>query len=152
MNNFSEFPDTKGKSAYVVLSCQKERWLSRFPGKHLHWDSKQLYCDIGIWTYCIWNHYALKVKIIKPIQDQNVTKAWFSLVHKHRHRDIPTCQIAYLTQFLIPALLNPMVNKVTDALSTILLLICSHEVLVKVTYDWPTALCLCLCLCWLHFH
>ena len=38
----------------------------------------------------IWNHYALKVKIIKPIQDQNVTKAWFSLTHEHKCRDIPT--------------------------------------------------------------
>ena len=96
----------------------------------------------------IWNHYALKVKIIKPVQDQNVTKAWFSLVHKHKRRDIPTCRMAYLTQFLTPALLNPMVNKMTDALSAILLLICSHEVWVKVAYDWPMA----LCLCWLCFH
>ena len=91
----------------------------------------------------IWNHYALKVKIIKPIQDQNVTKAWFSLAHKHKRRDIPTCRMAYLTQFVIPALLNPMVNKMVDASSAILLLICLHEVWVKVAYDWPTALCLC---------
>ena len=96
-------------------------------------------------TVCIWNHYALKVKIIKPIQDQNVTKAWFSLAHKHKRRDIPTCRMAYLTQFLIPALLNPMVNKMVDASSAILLLICLLEVWVKVAYDWPTAKCLCLC-------
>ena len=31
--------------------------------------------------------------------------------------------------------------------SAILLLICLHEVWVKATYDWCTALCLCLCLC-----
>ena len=34
-----------------------------------------------------------------------------------------------------------------DEASTRLLFICSHEVWVKVTYDWPTALCLSLCLC-----
>ena len=31
----------------------------------------------------------------------------------------------------------------TDEVSTILLFICSHEVWVKVAYDWSTALCLC---------
>ena len=68
--------------------------------------------------------------------------AWFSLAHKHKHKDVHTRRMAYLTQFLIPALLNPMINKLAD---TILLLICSHEVWVKVTHDWSTALCLCLC-------
>ena len=52
----------------------------------------------------------------------------------------------------IPALLNPMINKMADEASAILLLICSHEVWVKVTYDWSTALCLCLCLCRPSFH
>ena len=41
--------------------------------------------------------------------------------------------MAYLTQFSIPALLNPMVNKMADEASAILLLISPHEVLVKVT-------------------
>ena len=39
-----------------------------------------------------------------------------------------------------------------DEASAILLLMCSHEVWVKVTYDWSTALCLCLCLCRPSFH
>ena len=60
--------------------------------------------------------------------------------------------MVYLTQFSIPALLNPMINKMTDEASAILLLICSHEVCVKVTYDCSTALCLCLCLCRPSFH
>ena len=34
-----------------------------------------------------------------------------------------------------------------DEASVIRLFICLHEVWVKVTYDWATALCLCLCLC-----
>ena len=55
--------------------------------------------------------------------------------------------MAYLTQFSIPALLNPMINKMADASSAILLMICSHKVWVKVTYDWSTALCICLYLC-----
>ena len=66
--------------------------------------------------------------------------AWFSLAHKHKHKDIHTRRMAYLTELSIPALLNPMINKLAD---TILLLICSHEVWVKVTYDWSTALFLC---------
>ena len=71
------------------------------------------------------------------------TKAWFSLPHKHNHKDIHTRKMAYLTQFSIPTLLNPRINKMADDSSAILLLICSHEVWVKVTYDWSTALCLC---------
>ena len=39
-----------------------------------------------------------------------------------------------------------------DEASAILLSICSHEVWVKVTYDWSTALCICLCLCRPRFH
>ena len=57
-----------------------------------------------------------------------------------------------MTQFSIPALLKPMINKMANEASAILLLICSHEVWVKVTYDWSTALCLCLCLCRPSFH
>ena len=79
-------------------------------------------------------------------------KAWFSLTHKHKHKDIRTRRMAFLTQFSIPALLNPMINKMVDEVSAILLLICSHEVWVKVTYDWSTALCLCLCVCRPSFH
>ena len=52
-------------------------------------------------------------------------------------------RMAYLTQFSIPALLNPMINKTADDASAILLLICSHGVWVTETYDWSTALCLC---------
>ena len=55
----------------------------------------------------------------------------------------------YLTQSSIPTALNPMINKMADEASAILLLICSLKVWVKqvkVTYDWSTALCLCFCL------
>ena len=60
--------------------------------------------------------------------------------------------MAYLTHFSIPALLNPMINKMADEASAILILTCSHEIWVKVIYDWSTALCLCLCLCRPRFH
>ena len=73
-------------------------------------------------------------------------KAWFSLAHKHKHKDKRTCRMAYLTQFSIPALLNPVINKMADEASAILLLICLHGVWVKVTYDWSMALFLFLCL------
>ena len=59
---------------------------------------------------------------------------WSSLGHKHK--DIRTRIMAYLTQFSIPALLNPTINKMADEASAILLLICSHEVWFKMTYDW----------------
>ena len=49
--------------------------------------------------------------------------------------------MAYLTLFSIQALLNPMINKMADEALAILYLICWHEVWVKVTYDWSTALC-----------
>ena len=62
-----------------------------------------------------------------------------------------TRRMAYLTQFSIPAVLNPMINKMADEGSAILLLICFHEVWFKVAYDWVTA-CLFLCLCRPHFH
>ena len=65
-------------------------------------------------------------------------KAWFSVVHKHKHKDIRTRKMAYFTQFLIPALLNPMINKMADEASTVSLLICSQEVWVKMTHDWST--------------
>ena len=51
-------------------------------------------------------------------------KAWFSLTHKHKHKDERTRRMAFLTQFSIPALLNPMINKMVDEASAILLSIC----------------------------
>ena len=33
-------------------------------------------------------------------------KAWFSLAQKHKHKDIRSRRMSYLTQFSIPALLN----------------------------------------------
>ena len=33
-------------------------------------------------------------------------RAWFSLAHKHKYKDIRTHRMAYLTQFSIPVLLN----------------------------------------------
>ena len=41
-------------------------------------------------------------------------KAWFSLAYKHKRKDIRTRRMANLTQFSIPALLNPMINKMAD--------------------------------------
>ena len=43
------------------------------------------------------------------------------------HKDVRTRRMVNLTQFSIPALLNPMINKMADASSAILLLICLHD-------------------------
>ena len=51
------------------------------------------------------------------------SKAWFSLAHTYKHKDIRTRRMAYLTQFSIPALLNPMINKMADEASAILLFV-----------------------------
>ena len=48
-------------------------------------------------------------------------KAWFSIAHKHKHQDIRTRRMANLTQFSIPALINPMINKMADEAFAILL-------------------------------
>ena len=45
-----------------------------------------------------------------------------------------------------------MINKMANKASAILLLICSHEFRVKVSYDWSTALCSCLWLWWPRFY
>ena len=50
-----------------------------------------------------------------------------------KDKDIHTRRMAYLTQFSIPSLLSPMINKMADEASAILLLISPHEVWVKVT-------------------
>ena len=42
---------------------------------------------------------------------------WFSLGHKHKN--IRTRIMAYLTRFSIPALLNPTINKMADEASAI---------------------------------
>ena len=52
---------------------------------------------------------------------------------KPKDKDIRTRRMAYLTQFSIPALLSPMINKMADEASAILLLTSPHEVWVKVT-------------------
>ena len=49
------------------------------------------------------------------------TIAWFSLAHKLKLKDTRTRRMEYLTQFLIPALLNPMINRIGDETSAILL-------------------------------
>ena len=48
-------------------------------------------------------------------------KVWFSLAHKHKHKDICMRRMAYLTQFLIPSLLNPMINKMACAILLLIL-------------------------------
>jgi len=62
-------------------------------------------------------------------------KAWFSLAHKHKHKhkDIRTRRMAYLTQFSIPALLNPMINKMADEASAI----CFWFVRMRSGSKWP---------------
>ena len=55
---------------------------------------------------------------------------WFSLAHKHK--DIHMHRMAYLTQFLIPALLNPMINKVADE-DDVLVLMSAPFSLIKAT-------------------
>ena len=52
---------------------------------------------------------------------------------KPKDKDIHTRRMAYLTQFSIPSLLSPMINKMADEASAILLLISPHEVWVRVT-------------------
>ena len=69
------------------------------------------------------------------LESIETTKAWFSPAYEHKHKDIRTRRMAFLTQFSMPALLNPMINKMADASSAILLLIGTHEVWVKVAYD-----------------
>ena len=54
------------------------------------------------------------------------SESWFSLAHKDK--DIRTRRMVYLTQFSIPALLNPMINKMADKGYAILFLMSSHEV------------------------
>ena len=89
-----------------------------------------------------WNNLLQKPQLIKVVENSLMMGVSF----KTRYG------MAYLTQFSIPALLKPMINKMADEASAILLLICSHDVCVKVAYDWPTALCLCMCLCRPSFH
>ena len=60
-----------------------------------YWNMNILYVHM--------NH-ALKVKIIEPIQDQNVTKAWFSLAHKHKRRDRP--KLTYLPNGIFDSILD----------------------------------------------
>ena len=96
--------------------------------------------------------YLIHIQTVTLEKNLMIPLAWFSLAHKHKHKDVHTRRMAYLTELSIPALLNPMINKMANKASAILLLICSHEVWVKGTYDWSKALCLCLCLCRLRFH
>ena len=66
----------------------------------------------------------------------SLKKAWFSLAHKPK--DIRTH--TYATQFLIPALLNQMINTMAD------------RAFWYVRMIGPRPLCLCLCFCWPRFH
>ena len=108
-------------------------------------------------AFCLYLMNKMRRKLIKirscailrdltGLTDFLLSKAWFqnSLAHSSakaiKHKDIRTRRMAYLTQFSIPGLLNPMINKMADGASAILLLICSHKLWVKLTYDWSTAL------------
>ena len=80
-------------------------------------------------------------------------KVWFSLAHKYKHKHIHSSQWhIWLSSRHHWAFLNTVINKMADASSAILPLICSHEFWVKVAYDWSMTLCLCLCLCRPRFH
>ena len=75
---------------------------------------------------------------------QNTSKAWFSLLHKHKYKDIHAHN-GILDSILDTNSPQPdMINKMVYEASAILPLKCSHEVWAKVAYDWSTALCLCL--------
>ena len=84
-----------------------------------------------IWSFTqIWlvtrHHYGISALVSPtsfPKRSNRELKGWFSLAHKHKHKDIRTRRMAYLTQFSIPALLNPMINKMVDEASAILLLL-----------------------------
>ena len=88
------------------------------------------------------------------LAEQNTSKAWFSLVHKHKHKLGHTnAQNGILHSILDTSSPQPdMINKMVHKASAILLLKCSHEVWAKEAYEWSTALCLCLCLCQTSFH
>ena len=57
------------------------------------------------------------------------SESWFSLAHKDK--DIRTRRMVYLTQFSIPALLNPIIKKMANKAYAIFLLMSSHEVYVR---------------------
>ena len=126
---------------FQLLFTNIKHALSELLIKNKQAFMKPLNNDMSIVRHCRWR---------VGLRWAGGCKAWFSLTHKHMHKDIRTRRRAYLTQFSIPALLKPMINKMANEASAILLLICSHEVWVKVTYDWSTTLCLCLCLCRFH--
>ena len=80
-------------------------------------------------------------------------RTWFSLAHKHNIiRTYARAEWHIWLNSRSQHFSTPMINKMADDEYAILLLICSHEVWVKVTYHWSTALCLCPCICRPCFH
>ena len=49
----------------------------------------------------------------------STNQTFFASEHKRNHKDIRTRRVAYLTRFSIPALLNPMINKMADKASAV---------------------------------
>ena len=47
--------------------------------------------------------------------------AWFSLAHKHKHKDIRTRRMAYLTEFLNTSYPQPDDKKMADEAPAVLL-------------------------------
>ena len=104
-------------------------------------------------SYLVWTEYTFtkdnKFDILEvrfrslPWRQDVLKKLFFSLLnllwlaHKRQQKDIRARRMAYLTQFSVPTLLNPMINKMADEASAILLLICSHEAWGKVAYTGP---------------
>ena len=74
------------------------------------------------------NHWQLASSPSQSTKYPQASQAWFSLVRKPKHKDTRTCRMAYLAQFLIPALLNPMINKMADE---------AFAVLLKSGLKWP---------------
>ena len=103
--------------------------------------------------------YLLLFSYIRSASQDVVQPTWWTLTRKFLMLPIILIVIAYNRANLYincwgwyhhALMLVWLFNK--HEASAILLLICSLEVWVKVTYDWSTALCLCLCLCRPSFH
>ena len=70
------------------------------------------------------------------IKIRSFLKTWFSLAHKHKHKEIRTRRMVYLTQFSIPALLNTMINKMANNCN--MAPYCFWYVRMRSCSKWPT--------------
>ena len=88
---------------------------------------KRSWCIFALkWRENVNVHVSFSTKVLIADTIFMPSESWFSLAHKDK--DIRTRRMVYLTQFSIPALLNPMINKMADKGYAILSLMSSHEV------------------------